>query len=504
MSIGIVGAGIGGLTTALLLSQQGKEVTIYERSHRLGGRLSFQEGNGYRIDQGPTIVLLPDMLLTILEEGGIGRERIPLMQCDPMYRIHYKDGTIFHKYRDKQKQIEEINHVFPGESDGFVRYMNDMEQGYEQGNRQILQQSFLRKRDFFTYRNMALLTKLKAYLNVRGMAKRYFRTDKLVDAFSLQTIYIGGAPHLTPALYTLLPYAEHALGVWYLQGGYASLVRVLEDELRQRGVTIVTNAEVEEVLVTDSLVCTGVKVGGRIHEHEAIVYNGDFPHIRKLISADVQPIAHSFSVKQRSAKRKWEQVHSKSFVPSCGTILVYLGLKRRWSEAQAHQFFLPDSLDAGMKRIFDEQRLPDDPSYYVFYPTAMDEHAAPAGESVMYMLIPCPSDSHGHIVWEREVPVIVERILDDVERRAFPGLRAAIAWQSIRTPQDARADGWYEGGSFGIAPILQQSALFRPQAVPFPVRGLYAVGASVHPGGGVPIVMQGARLLVRQLMKEMR
>ncbi|TYP79510.1 phytoene desaturase family protein [Paenibacillus methanolicus] len=481
MDIAIVGGGVGGMTAALLLSRQGMNVTIYERSAKLGGRLAYEEGGGYRIDQGPTIVLLPELLLSILEEAGIERGRIPLAACQPLYRIHYADGTILHKYQNKARQIEELERHFPGEAAGFERYMTDMANVYDQGKPAFLDRPFLRKRDFFRIRNLKLLARLHAFKSVRKLAASYFYDERLIDAFSLQTLYIGGAPSRTPGLYSLIPYAEHAYGVWYLKGGYAGLADLLARELADRGVRIRLNAEVEELLTSNGA-CRGVRVQGKVITHDAVVFNGDYPGISRLLP-------------QRANKLV------KAYEPSSGCLLVYLGLNKRWPEASVHQFFLPPRLNDTLRQVFAERRVPDEPSFYCFYPGAIDDSAAPEGESVMYMLVPVPSSDH--VDWEAEAGPLAERVIEEAERRGFPGLRAAVRWMKIRTPRDAEADGLYGGGSFGIAPLLAQSAVFRPQLAPLPVANLYAVGASTHPGGGVPIVMQGARLLANHIVKEM-
>lgn len=503
MRIAIVGAGIGGLVTALMLRKQGIEVDVYESKAVIGGRLAFEQGMEYRIDQGPTIVLLPEMLLSLLEEAGISRDSIPLMACEPLYRIHYKDGTVFHKYRDQAKQITELDKWFPGESEGFKRYMVDMQQSFVEGKQAFLERPFLRKKDFFSKQNIKLLAKLSAHRSAQSMAARYFKDERLIDAFSLQTLYIGGAPFNSPALYTLLPYAEHAFGIWYVKGGYASILEVITAALKEHSINLYLEAPVER-LITEGEVCTGIVVNGETKSYDAVVYNGDFPQINPLLSS-VQEAAKGsmLSVSNRKARTvKRALSKTSSYKPSSGCVLIYLGLDRQWSEASTHQFFLPASLTAGLKQIFEEQRIPDDPSFYIFYPSAIDPDAAPPGQSVMYMLIPSPPAT-GKVDWEVETTKLVERVLEEAEQRGFPGLRKAIRWKSIRTPEQALGDGLYQGGSFGIAPILSQSALYRPQIAPFPIERLYAVGASIHPGGGVPIVLQGARILSQHLSKEM-
>ncbi|MFD2612657.1 phytoene desaturase family protein [Paenibacillus gansuensis] len=487
MSTAIIGAGAGGLTTALLLTAQGQEVTVYERSHQVGGRLAYEkDGSGrYIIDQGPTIVLLPEMLLGILEEAGIQRERIPLIACDPMYRIHYADGTAFDKYSDNAKQEEEIERVFPGESAGFRRYMSTMKDLFLNGKEAFLEKSFLRRSEFFTWKNVLLLQKMKIHKSVRGLAEEFFKDTRLADAFSLQTLYIGGAPFQSPALYSLIPYAEHAFGIWYLKGGYHSLNGIMEQELRARGVEFKLNSAVERIALQENRTI-GVEVSGQgLHKHDRVIYNGDFPNLRGLLPPNMKGM-------KTPAK----------YIPSSGCVLVYLGVRKRWSHSRAHQFFLPQSLTASLKSIFEQGRIPDDPSYYVFNPVELDPQAAPHGESVMYMLIPAPAG--GGIDWEQEAPRLAERVIQDAEQRAFPGLTEAIQWKKIRTPLDAEREGLYGGGSFGLAPLLKQSGVFRPQFMPYPIQDLYTVGASVHPGGGIPIVMQGAKLLAGHLGRELR
>lgn len=484
MDVAIVGGGIGGMTATLLLARRGMNVTLYEKEDRLGGRLVYEENGPYRIDRGPTIVLLPDMLLGILEEAGIERSRLPLVECEPLCRIHYQDGTSFRKFRDRERQLEELERVFPGEKEGFRRYMKDMEQAYARGYEAFLSRPFLRRTHFFTWRNMRLLIRMKAYKSVKRMAADYFRDERLQDAYSLQTLYIGGAPFRSPGVYTLIPYAEQAQGVWYVRGGYAGLAALLERELASRGVSIRTGTPIRRLTVAQGR-CQGVEWDTGSSRHDAVVYNGDFPHLAGMLPPGL---------------RRGRQP-GKSFVPSSGCVLIYLGLNRRWPDAEVHQFFLPSSLTAGLRQIFDERRLPDDPAFYVFNPCSLDGEAAPPDESVLYVLIPVPTG--GGTDWTAEGPALAERVLEAAERRGFPGLREAIRWRSVRTPADAERDGLYRGGSFGIAPSFGQSAAFRPQIVPYPdISGLFSVGASVHPGGGVPIVMQGAKLLSDHLTRE--
>ncbi|MBA2174374.1 phytoene desaturase [Halobacillus locisalis] len=472
----IVGGGIGGLVTALLLSKdKDRQITIFEKEDHLGGRLTYERHGEYKIDQGPTIVLLPDMLFDILEEGGMDRSQFPVVNCNPLYDVHFTDGTTFTKYSERNKQKEELAEKFPGQEQGFDHFLADMKVRFLQGKAQFLEQSFVDKLTFFSGKNLKTLIRLRAYQNVKRMMRRYFSDERLVEAYSLQTLYIGGHPQQSPAMYSLVSYSEHEHGIWYLKGGYAHLVEIIVEELTRRGVIIEVGAKVEQVH-TDQDVAHSITADGTIHKADDIILNGDFPTMDRLV-----PSEHRLN---------------KKYVPSSGCLLLYMGLDKNYPNHSIHQFFMSSDFDTHMKQVFETKELPNDPSFYTFHPSLVDDSLAPEGKGVLYTLIPVPAGEQ--VDWSAKEDLI-EYVIDQMEKRGFPDLRNQINWMSVRTPEQAQKEGLYAGGSFGIAPTLFQSGVFRPQLSPYPLKNLYAVGASIHPGGGVPIVMQGAKLLANHL-----
>jgi phytoene desaturase len=499
--VAVVGGGIGGLTAALLLSRRGHEVTVYERAPQVGGRVAFEEMGPYRIDRGPTIVLLPEMLTGILEEGGLPPGSLELLRCDPLCRIHFRSGRVLTKLGGTEEQAAEIERLYPGEGQGFLRFMKDMAQLYPQGKASFLERGYPLRRQFFSPGNLALMTRLRAYTSLRSAVGSYFRSEELRDAFSLQSLYIGGAPFRTPGIYTMLPYAESAFGIWMLKGGYGMLPQLMSSELLRRGIEIFTDTEVEALLVEEGR-CRGVKIQDAEILYDAVLYNGDFPYLEELLPHELfrtGKAAEKPAQKKKSARKM--QIPRGKYRPSSGCLLIYAGAARRWPDSETHQFFLPDSLNDNLRELFDYGRISDLPSYYVFNPVMADDQAAPPGESVLYFLIPVPADPG--LDWEEIAGPLADRVLADAEERGFPGLAGSLVWRKLRTPGDAEQEGLFGGGSFGIAPVLSQLGVFRPQPKPYPIKGLYAAGASVHPGGGVPIVMQGARMAVHEMIKEL-
>jgi phytoene desaturase len=480
-SIGIVGGGVGGMVAALLLRKKGCRVALYEKNSELGGRLAYHRHGDLQIDQGPTIVLLPEMLLSILEECGIERQQLSLVLSDPLAVIHFADGTSLRKYHDTEKQVAEIERFSPGEGANFLRYMNDLGNMFRQSKPLFLERIFLQKRSLFSWRNLMGLWRAKAHWSVRSLAAKYFRDERLRHAFSLQTLYIGGAPAQSPGLYSLIPYAEQAFGIWYLRGGYASLADLLASKLQASGVDVHTGAEVEQLWLEHDH-CRGVIVRGKKIEHDAVIYNGDYPLINGLLG-------------------RAKKTEKRTFRPSSACLLFYIGLRGEWPQLDAHQFYLPADFDDQLQTLFRHGAIPERPSFYVFKPQALDDSAVPPGKTMLYVLVPVPSG--GQVDWNEYSSPLRDYVFERLERSGLSGLRAAVEWLDVRTPEDARAAGLYGGGSFGLAPTWSQSGMFRPQVVPLPMTGLYAVGASVHPGGGIPIVMQGAKLLSQQIAKEM-
>ncbi|AQX55854.1 hypothetical protein BC359_17050 [Priestia flexa] len=169
-------------------------------------------------DEGPTIVLLPKMLTTILEEAGISSNQYELIQCDPLYKIHFADGTTYTKRATEEEQFCEIERSFPGESENYKRFMVDMKKRFEVGEKAFSQKSFVNKWDFWTWQNVKFLKQLNANQSMHKFVSRYFNDQRLASAYALQSLYIGGNPYSSPAIYSLIPYSEHAHGIFYVKG----------------------------------------------------------------------------------------------------------------------------------------------------------------------------------------------------------------------------------------------------------------------------------------------
>lgn len=305
MKIAMIGGGVGGLMGALYLTKLGYDVTIYEKEHKLGGRMAFVERDGFRIDEGPTIVLLPEMFRDLFAQAGIDPESIELLLCDPLYTIRFTDGKVYTKYPGRERQLQEVEEQFPEDKGGFIRFMDEGQKRFDIGKPAFLEHDFVRKADFWTFRNIRNLMKLKPQQSVHQLMENYFKDERLQLAYSLQALYIGGDPYRAPAMYSLVPFSEHEHGVYYVKGGYASIIPVMEQELRSRGTEIRLDTAVKRVLKKDGR-ATAIETAAGIEQYDAIVYNGDFPGINQLAPMKKQ----------------------KEYTPSSACVLLYFGLDK--------------------------------------------------------------------------------------------------------------------------------------------------------------------------------
>lgn len=479
MKAALIGSGIGNLTVALYLLQAGIDVIIYEKSKKVGGRLTFHEHDTARIDAGPTIVLLPEMLKSILKGAGIHENALQFIPIDPMYRLYFPSGSVLVKHRDPLKQKQELNRFLPGEGDRFYDWFQKMDRFFEKGKQHVLEKNFISFLKEINKDLVKLLIEMKSYQTMYQAMTHTFQSKELQEAYSLQSLYVGGNPFKTPSLYHFIPYAEHKFSIWYVKGGYGTLPSLLEKEIKKRGGNILKNSEVQKLHEENGIV-QSIEVNGKKEPVDIVVYNGDFPIVQSL-------------TRKKIVRKKYE--------PSSSCVLFYVGLKETLPELDVHQFIMGKDFKQHMKDVFIEKKIPSDPSIYLFYPSKIDDSLTEVGKSVLYVLVPVPANPS--ILYEQETEW-KGMVMNKIET-IVPRFREKVEWMHMRTPTDAYKDGFYYGGNFGISPSLFQSGPFRPQVKPFKeIDNLYSVGASIHPGGGVPIVMQGAKNLIDLLVQEQK
>ena len=486
---------MGGLAAAVQLRSMGFEVEIFEKNAQPGGRIGRLREGGFTFDTGPTLLLMTDVYRDLF--ANVGRsldEEVHLTNLDPNYRVHFGDGDSIRVSSSLPALIPELERIEPGVTPSFYSFMRDACFKYRLGRSEFVERDFEKVGDFFGPRNLRLLLKTKAVNNYYGSVSRYFKTEKLRQTFSFQTMYLGLSPFKAPAVYALLPYTELAEdGLYYPRGGMYELVEATIRLARDLGVRINLASPVEEIIVSKDRT-RGVRVNGEEFGADAVLANADLPYVyRSLLPRSVE----YRDFRWRLRKRKKLRYTASAF-------MLYLGLDRKLDHMLHHNVYLSERYRENFEQIFDERRLPYDPSFYTNVPSRTDESAAPEGMEALYVLVPTPHLGD-NVVWPREGDTFKERIYDLLEERArIGGIRKHIVYEKVKTPLNWLEDyNLEEGAAFGIGHGILQVGYFRPPLASRTAKNVYFVGASTRPGTGVPLVTIGAKLVAERIGRDL-
>ncbi len=486
----VVGAGMGGLAAALRLRQAGFEVIVLEKQVRPGGRSNVLEEAGFRVDTGPTILVMKDVFEELYAALGQDlHQRLTFQQLDPNYRIYYHDGTHLDLYSRMAELSAEVERVEPGASERFFAFMGAAAKKYALGMPFVA-----RNYDHLTDLANPLvgwrLLQTGSHRRLFPHVARYFRSDKLRKAFSFHSMFLGLSPFDSLAMYSLITYADLALGMWYPKGG---LYRVVEDLIAlagEMGVTVRTSAPVAEICVEAGRV-RGVRLeSGEEIAADLVVSNADLPYTYQSLI----PARHRRDYPdQRLARMQY----------ACSGFLLYLGVDRVYPQMRHQALYFSDDYRANLDAIFRTRTLPADPSFHLNNPTVTDPSLAPPGHSLLYVLAPMPN-LQGNVDWAEAAPRVREQLLDRLAALIDPDLRQHIVWERQYTPLDfARDLNAVHGTAFGsLAHGFFQSAYFRPHNKARDIAGLYFVGQGTYPGIGMPMVLLSARLVAERITGE--
>jgi phytoene desaturase len=485
----IVGAGMGGLAAAIRLAAMGFEVEIFEKNAQVGGRVGRVEAEGFAFDTGPSLLLMTDTYRELFRSAGRDLDDyVRLIPLDSDYRVTFGDGDTLTIRRTLPELINELERIEPGVTPRFYRFLEDACNKYRLGRSEFVERDFEGARDFFGLRNLRLLLKTRAINNYYRQVSKFFASEKLRQAFSLQTMYLGLSPFEAPAVYSLLPYTELAEdGLWFPEGGMYSLVEAMERLATELGVRFHLNSQVKRVVVTKGWARGIIVEEGEI-EADVVLANADLPYAyRELLAGSAD---RDFKLRRREKLRY-----------TASAFMLYLGVDRKLEKMVHHNFYLSGRYRENFEDIFRDNTLPQDPSFYAVVPSKTEPRMAPDGMESLFVLVPVPHLGP-NVNWDRDGDAFREKVYGLLERRC--GLdRNRVVYEKVRTPLDWRDEyNLEEGAAFGIGHGIFQVGYFRPPMVSRAVQRMYFVGASTRPGTGVPLVTIGARLVADRIGRE--
>lgn len=485
----IVGAGPGGLAASLLLASAGAEVTIVERSQRVGGRTSALEQDGFRFDVGPTFFLYPRVLREICASAGFDLDReVELVRLDPQYRIDFAAGGRIDATPDVERMKQQIATVSPRDATAFGRFLDDNRTKLERF-RPVLESPFGSWRDLLRPELLASLSHLAPWRSLDGELGRYFEDPRIRLAFSFQSKYLGMSPFRCPSLFSILSFLEYEHGVFHPIGGCSAVTEALAGMARRLGVEVRLGESVEEILF-EGRRAAGVATDRAVHRADAVVVNADFARAMERLVPN-------------RLRRRWtdERLARKKY--SCSTFMLYLGIEGLYEELPHHTIHIAADYERNLDEIENHHVLSEAPSFYVQNACVTDPTLAPRGQSTLYVLVPV-THRHPNVDWSREAEPYRALVLDRLGAIGLEGVEERIVSERMLTPEE-----WdtsyeiYRGATFNLAHSFDQMLHLRPNNRFEDVDGLYLVGGGTHPGSGLPVIFESARISSRLLAQDL-
>jgi phytoene desaturase len=480
MNIGIIGAGIGGLSAACELAKDGHHVTVFEKNGKPGGKLNEEVIDGYRFDTGPSLLTMPFVAEELFDYCGYTlSDFIQTQPLTPLCRYTYADGTVLDSFEDREAAVKAIGKLSVPDAKAYVKFLDQAAKLYGRTAQSFIFNPLADLRDLRSLRWWDML-RIDAFTTVSDRVDRSFESEHLRMFFKRFTTYNGSNPWQAPATLNVIPHVELNQGGYYVKGGLYRISDALVSLAEYLGVQFHYNAEVEKI-GHSSGAADHLFVNGNEIKFDLIVSNSDATHTyTQLISDDV--------ISKPSKK------HLESVEPSCSGFVILLGIDRTYEQLVHHNIFFSSDYKREFDDIFKRGILPTDPTIYVANTSFSDPDHAPAGGSNLFVLVNAPWVRNAGLFTEADKEAYADKITLALAGHGLRGLQAAIKVKKIITPSDFQ-DLWLSnrGSIYGTSSNHRLAAFMRPRnRSPF-LRNLYLVGGSTHPGGGIPLVMLSAR-----------
>ena len=470
----IIGSGLGGLSAAISLAQEGYAVTIHEKNAKIGGKLNVLKERGYSFDLGPSILTLPHIFGRLFERSGKKMsDYIPIRPLRPHWRNFFEDGKIVDLYPEPDRMAEEARKVGedPANVQRFLKYSADL---YDLVNAGYFEQGLDTAKDFRRFYGLGNFLKFDLFRTMHGGVKRFLKTRHMQDIFDYFIKYVGSSAYHSPAFMNCMPTIQFRYDLWYVDGGLYNIALGLQRLMNELAIVVRLNSEVAEVRKEGGRVTGLVTKDGAFHPADIIVSNMEvIPAYERLLRED------------EAFMRTLDK-----FEPACSGLVLELGLDCQYPQLAHHNFFFSEHQKEHFHTVFRKRQLPPDPTIYLVAASKTDPTVAPPGCDCLKILPHIPHIDDQHPLTRDDYLAFKERVVDKLERMGLKDLRRHIVFEHCWTPLDIRQQYYSNKGSvYGVVTDRFKNLAFKgpKQSTKYP--NLFFVGGSVNPGGGMPMVV---------------
>ena len=478
--VAVIGGGLGALSGAIRLAQLGFSVQLFEKNPKIGGKVNEVILHDYRFDTGASLLTMPFVIDELFDFANFKRsDYLDFVPIDPICRYFFADGSMLDASADKAKMETAIAQLSPNDVKAYTRFLKYAERIHDLTAEIFMftpiheLRKLMRPRYF---RTLFRLHQIDPFRTVHQRVSRFFSDPRLVQLFDRYATYNGSDPFQAPATLNIIPYIEYGLGGYYIKGGIYRLVEALEAVARERGVQIYTSAEVERICGVGKQV-TGVQVNGETVDADYVLCGAD------------AVVAHHELIDGHQHQRK----RLNRLEPSLSGMVFLWGVKTKHARLAHHNIIFSSDYKTEFRRIFRDKQVPDDPTIYIAITSKVDATHAPADGENWFVLLNMPSLAPGQ-VWEKEKVRMRAVVLDRLKQLGFD-IADQIAVEQIYTPEDfAELYASNRGSIYGVSSNSKTTAFKRLPNRSRLLKGLYFAGGSVHPGGGIPLVILSGKM----------
>lgn len=481
----VIGSGFAGLSVASHLSRDGYNVSVFEKNESLGGRARSFSSDGFTFDMGPSWYWMPDVFEAYFAHFGKQvSDYYNLVRLDPSYSVFFDAN---HRI-DVPASFDELCKLFeqyePGSSIGLNKFLSEAELKYEVGMRDMVYKPGKSITEFLDWKVISGAFKLQLLTPLSKHVRKYFSNRYLLELLEFPVLFLGAKPSKTPAMYSMMNYADIVLGTWYPKGGMVKIIDGMVALAKELGVKFYTNSPVSSIHVENGE-ARGVIVNDTLHKADIVISSADYHH------TDSQLLAPTY---RNYAQKYWE---SRTMAPS--SLIYYLGIDKKLDGLQHHNLFFDADFNRHAEEIYDHPKWPDNPLFYVSVTSKTDDTVAPVGCENLFILIPT---APGLIETEAIQNEYFEMVIKRIETITGQNVRDHIVYRRNFACSDFMKEyNSFKGNAYGLANTLRQTAVLKPKLKSKKVHNLFYTGQLTVPGPGVPPSLISGRIVAREVQK---
>jgi phytoene desaturase len=483
----ILGTGISSLSAGSFLAKDGFDVTLLEKNDSIGGRARKFEADGFVFDMGPSWYWMPDVFERFYQQfGKTTSDFYDLKRLDPSYRIYWQDG----EHSDIPAKMDELMEWFEslesGSSKQLTKFLAEAKYKYEVGMQDLVHKPSLKITEFADVRILKGLVSMHLLKSFTKYTQKYFKHPKILSLLEFPVLFLGAMPKDTPALYSLMNYADLSLGTWYPMGGMHKIIEAFEQIALEQGVKIKTNNEVKSFITSKKKVESAV-TNDKGYEGDIFVSGADYHHTDKNLLGENANYSEEY----------WDK---RTMAPSC--LIFYVGLNRRVKNLKHHNLFFDTDFEKHAKEIYEDPSWPSSPLFYTCVPSITDPSVAPIGHENLFFLIPIAPDLKDS---DEKREAYFELLLERLEKRTGESIKENIVYKRSYCLDDFKNDYHaFKGNAYGLANSLFQTAFLKPKLKNKKLSNMYYTGQLTVPGPGVPPSIVSGEVVAKQIAKDFK